>query len=292
MFLVVRRDLSTTIVPGSLFLVAAYAHTRGLENLWELLPYLAWGGIYFFLYVYVFCLGNQINGIEEDRLNKPDRPLPAGLVSLRGAWVRWSLANLAFPSVGFLLGGWRIARWALAWQAIAFTYDFLGLHRRWYGKNLVFITLGTVVLLAPAWELVAETTPVAWRWIAVVAVTIGISFHIQDLRDVEGDVAVGRVTLPVLLGESPARLLLAACVLAFPLVVHVFLMVDGLAWSTVLVIECLLGILNVIVAWRIWFLRTPRADHWTYIIHTYWFCAVLASAIPVLAAAGLSAPES
>src|SRR6218665_4197528 len=78
----IRYDLSTTLVPNLLFLLAAWQSVDG--SLLQLASALSQGAVFFLLYVLTFCLSNQLNGIEEDRINKPDRPLVRGDVSVAG----------------------------------------------------------------------------------------------------------------------------------------------------------------------------------------------------------------
>lgn len=280
----VWRDLSASLIPALLFISGAYT-VRPERSLWDLAGVIGGGVAYFALYIYTFCVGNQIAGLEEDRINKPDRPLPSGLVSLRGAKARWVIANILFPLIAYVLGGVAITRWALAWQMIAISYNFLGLHRHWITKNFVFITLGTLVLMAAAWELVLPLSATAWRWILVISISFGATLHIQDLRDVAGDRHVGRRTFSLAIGDRRARVVLAAGIVALPIITHLFL--TGDSWPSVPVVACELGLatVNFVCASRVLLLRTSRADHTTYMLHTYWFCAVLGSSVVVLPAA-------
>ncbi|KAJ7628920.1 hypothetical protein FB45DRAFT_748815 [Roridomyces roridus] len=51
---------------------------------------------YFVLYLYTFNIADQITGLDEDRINKPDRPLPSGLLSIRETYVRLCLLTAAY----------------------------------------------------------------------------------------------------------------------------------------------------------------------------------------------------
>lgn len=49
------------------------------------------------LHLLQFNVSNQTFSVDEDRLNKADRPLPAGRITLSQAWVlRWALVPLCF----------------------------------------------------------------------------------------------------------------------------------------------------------------------------------------------------
>jgi 4-hydroxybenzoate polyprenyltransferase len=67
------RDWSATMIPASVFAVGAVRHT-GQHSIPSIasdyLVLLLWLATY----AYLFNLTNQIVGIDEDRINKPDRP--------------------------------------------------------------------------------------------------------------------------------------------------------------------------------------------------------------------------
>jgi 4-hydroxybenzoate polyprenyltransferase len=69
----IRRDIATTLIPSFIFTVVAVKYAWPLSGL-ELLCVLGRWGLYFWLYIYTFCLANQIAGVDEDRINKPTRP--------------------------------------------------------------------------------------------------------------------------------------------------------------------------------------------------------------------------
>lgn len=94
-----RYDISSTLIPGLMFMIAAWHHD---QPDWTALPrLLIWGTIYFWLYCTVFCISNQLDSGEEDQQNKPDRPIPSGLVSPKGALIRWVLSCITFALVGW-----------------------------------------------------------------------------------------------------------------------------------------------------------------------------------------------
>lgn len=78
----IRRDLPAGVYPALLFALAARCVVggAGLDGLFALLAC----GAYFWLFLYSFCLDNQITGVAEDRLNKPDRVIPSGRLPLAG----------------------------------------------------------------------------------------------------------------------------------------------------------------------------------------------------------------
>jgi 4-hydroxybenzoate polyprenyltransferase len=277
----IGRDVPLIVAPA-LLMAATALHTTGPHSA------LAWarglGGSVVFstLFLSTFCLGNQIVGVEEDAINKPARPIPSGLVTLRGAQVRWAAAMIALPLSSLLFGGVRLLLWALASEILFLVYDRGGLHRHWLTKNLVCVTPALLALLAGSWQAAAPLTPDAWRWILFAVLTLGITMPVQDLRDVEGDRRSGRTTLSMSLGERPARALLGGLVAVLPVATHFLLIAPlGRGWRGT-ACEVVLAVLNVVTAARVVGLRGMREDHVTYMIHTVWFAALVGSAVIVL----------
>jgi len=244
----------------------------------ELFLDLGRGFFYFLLFILSFCIANQIVGIDEDRLNKPDRPLVRGDVSYDGALVRLVYSQMAFSLVGLWFG---VLEWALLWQLFTFFYHVGRWDQNWFTKGLV-IGVGTVAQLAASCQLVAPITPTIWHWIFMMGGFWTTLVAVQDFRDMEGDRIIGRKTLPMVIGETPSRVILSLGFVILPLVTHIVLMMPaGDTWN-VLLCEVGLAVLCWIIAARIILYRNPQADHHTYMLLTYWYCAVLASAIIVL----------
>ncbi|MBD6619160.1 prenyltransferase [Komarekiella sp. 'clone 1'] len=275
-WLFIKRDYSTTILPALLFIIAAWKNSQ--LSFGELFLALERGFIYFLLFILSFCIANQIVGIDEDRINKPDRPLVTGAVSYHGALVRLAFSQIAFSLIGMWFG---VLEWALLWQLFTFLYHFAGWDKNWFTKGLV-IGVGAVAELAAAWEIVTPITPIAWRWIFMMGVFWTTLVAVQDFRDMEGDRAIGRKTLPMVIGETASRVILCLGFTFLPLVIHLVLMMPAGNTLNVLVCELGLTVLCWIIATRIMLYRNPQADHHTYMLLTYWFCLVLASAIIIL----------
>src|SRR5262249_9751622 len=139
--------------------------------------------LYFWLYVYTFCLGNQLAGVAGDRIDKPDRPLPSGAVSPEGARRRWAGLTVAF----LVVGGWfGVLPWTVLWVLAATMHNFGGWSRHWFTKNCVVMPLGTAAELASAWSFVGPLSSLAWRWVIVIPIIIGVTVSTQDFRDIEG----------------------------------------------------------------------------------------------------------
>ncbi|MCX7860853.1 MAG: UbiA family prenyltransferase [Chloroflexus sp.] len=271
-----RYDISATIIPGMLFVLAAW-HSD--QPNWSALPgLLLWGTVYFWLYCTTFCISNQLAGEAEDRRNKPDRPLPSGLISRRGAWLRWIAAMALFTLVGWWLG---VLEWTLLWQMTLTLHNLGGFARHYWLKNLS-MTLGAIAQLAAAWQMVRPLTPEAWIWLLVPAVTLLSNASLQDLRDIEGDRLSHRRTMPIVFGADVTRVFVAVAFALLALLTHFTLFAPAGLNAGLLLLDVLLAGLCLVIAGRVLLLRTTAADHVSYMLYTYWYCFVLAAAIVAL----------
>lgn len=272
-WLFMYRDLSTTLLPGLVLVMLSWQDSgRSVA----LLPhYICCTVLHMGLSLYTFCLSNQVHSVEEDRLNKPDRPLPAGLINVRGVYRRQVVGNILYLVVGMVLG---VLWFTIAWQVITYCLNNMGWNRHWATKNLLGMSLGAFVLDCAQWQIVQRLSSPVWFYMAAFCVWQGISFLVQDLRDQEGDRLLHRKTLPIAVGDKVARVILSIhfslfSPLLFLLVMYTNASLYGLSGSltgvVILVTELLL---NWFVAFRIWCYRQPAADHKTYQFFTLLAC--------------------
>ncbi|HVJ91840.1 MAG TPA: UbiA family prenyltransferase [Labilithrix sp.] len=237
--------------------------------------------VYFWLYLYGHTLANQLVGIEEDRVNKPERPLPSGLVTVRGTAWRLAFVVVAFLAVGHAFG---VLRWAALWVATFLLLNFYG-HKHWFLKNTVCMSLGTLACLGAAWELVAPMTEISWRVSLTISGFVAVTSPIQDFRDAEGDRLLNRRTLPIAIGERASRVVMSVALVAW-LPVAWALMVrpswsGGLAtWLAVVAIV----VLTIRVAFRLVRVHGPEEDHRTYRLHEYLYVLYAFSGVVFLSA--------
>jgi 4-hydroxybenzoate polyprenyltransferase len=272
----VAGDISSAVVPALLFSLVAWKVDGAV---WEHLPaLLAKNLLYFGLYIYTFCVTNQLTGIQEDQKNKPHRPLVRGLVTPEAARLRMYVSIGLFLLVGAGLG---VFVYALLWLLVIVVHNLATLARHWVVKNAC-MSLGIVVQLGAAWQLVTPLTGEAWRWILFPAAVILPLVSLQDLRDMEGDALAGRRTFPQRYGERFTRRFLGLFFGVLPVALHFALMRPLGARPLVWGCDAVLSLLSLLIAARVLGLRSPAQDHQTYLLLTYWYCALLASALVVL----------
>jgi 4-hydroxybenzoate polyprenyltransferase len=176
-----------------------------------------------FAHAYAFDICNQTLSPEEDARNKPSRPIPAGLLSVKGGYIRWILwwifSPIAFVAMGVPTAAFHLVA-SLAWTFFCYAWP-RPLH--WFWKSLytpvaIFFLLrllnSLLVLHIPDSEMAVHLDGVFCLWLFA-------TIHMQDFHDVKGDRAAGRKTLPIVLSvnqlgylrRSTAALTVAAAML-------------------------------------------------------------------------------
>ncbi|CAG8575415.1 2686_t:CDS:2, partial [Dentiscutata erythropus] len=159
---------------------------------------------------------NQFDDVEEDKLNKPFRPVPSGLVTVKGAQRRLIAFNIIFPIVSYLIGGLPLLISAFIWQAWFVTYKLLDLNVNALCKNC-FSAFGAWIMFVVSSNLIIGTEFKVSKWWGCepcpfklsVVIFVLFTLQVQDFRDQKGDKLIGRKTLPLLIGDNICRWLTA-----------------------------------------------------------------------------------
>ena len=153
---------------------------------------------------------NDINDVEIDRVAHPRRPLPRGLLSIRGAWI------VAVSAAAISLVAATAARLELgAVTSVVLPAMFLysrGFKRFGLPGNLLVAILGSLPFLYGGW---AAGAPRATLSLVALAIPLHLAREIaKDLDDVAAD-AGSRSTIPVAHGTGAARVALMVSLLGF-----------------------------------------------------------------------------
>lgn len=275
----INNDIWDTILPSLLAFFTAWLYS---VHSWKDLPqHLILSLIYACLYIYTFCLSNQINSVEEDRINKPYRPLPTGLVSRRSTIHRIIAYNIIYLVIAYLLGIFWIS---IGWQIVSCLLNIWGWSNHWITKNLFGMTIGTFLLLSAQWAIASPGEGISlntYLYFTFISLWAGASLPIQDLRDEEGDRKMGRKTLTIALGNRNGRLLMIWEYLLISPGIFLAAMLTQVTISelfnqpvsfVIFVVELLI---HWLIAYRLWFYQSPKADDKTYHIFVYLFCSAL-----------------
>ena len=255
-FAVCWRELPG-LAAGLLFSIGA-ARASGLPAI-ILLPRYILLVVWLTFYLYSFTLDNQIFGIAADQIDKPDRPIPSGKVTLRGAKLRWVLATAIFFLSSIFCPS--VVPETIAWLLTTAFLNRTTAGNHWFGKNCIGMSIAAWSLFSASWKIITPATAQSERYVHSFVVSAGLVSHIQDLRDIKGDAATGRKTLPLVFGNVGSRRLLAF--IAMPLQGVVFWHAQDMHIAPVLSG----GILYVFVARRVLQAgRGSKYDHQTYMV--------------------------
>ena len=229
----------------------------------------------------LFDIANQRlpDAVEEDRINKPHRPIPAGRIS---SAVATRLLLFGFPAVfGFCLLWLGSAEEALMLTMFSYLYNDLGGSERYVVRNLLLagmyvtyccgcvrvaigvaplVPVSSLPFLSAVWgyrggsdDISTTTTTLtlnhaAHKWIGVIYLVIFTTMQIQDVKDQEGDRVRGRSTIPLALGDGLARYSIAIPVLIWSIVGPTFWSLGYLGYVAPIVLG--LNVAGRLLYWR------------------------------------------
>lgn len=261
-WLFTRSDLKTIVGPSALFAVSnAAARCNSIEPLTRIPLVIFW----IWMNLLPFDIGNQrsSSAIAEDLLNKPWRPLPSGRLTQKQARI---IMIVAYASAIFASSQTGGLRQCLALIALGTWYnDFGGADYNAVVRNLIN-AFGYLSFISGALEIAlpASLTPFDDRktamWLLILGGIIWTTVHAQDLADQEGDSARGRKTVPLEMGDLPARIIIFIGVPLWSVICLRF-------WAPPAAITCAHLALCTLVAWRTYNLRSARQDSRTF---KYW----------------------
>ncbi|KAF4588475.1 hypothetical protein EYR40_010026 [Pleurotus pulmonarius] len=247
------RDWSTTLIPGLIVATGAVIHTS--LPAWNVVRFVPWVACF----IYFFNLSNQIVGLEEDRINKPSRPLPSGKITVQGAKLRWVIALASFACAALSNGNGHLIVETATWVITTAFLCLTPYGGHWFGKNSVAMGTGTWALLGGIYKTVARPSAMEERFFLVVAIWVAIAIQIQDLRDIDGDTVAGRKTLPIVAGDRRSRWLIS---LAFLPISYAVLWVGGIISMAPITVSTA----HVLLVYRTLRGAKPKYDHKTYMV--------------------------
>ncbi|KAJ7513187.1 UbiA prenyltransferase family [Mycena galericulata] len=201
-----QYDIVSTIGP----VVVVASVLAGIPQLKTLIQGIVWQE----LHLIAFEIQNQIIGLEEDKLSKPTRPLVSGRLTVQTAQkIYWALIVLSL---------WNSTTHGILACSILhlismFAYNEAGLSQYWALKSFI----GSMGYVCYCWGMTVifdHGRPLSRTSITAVVLS-GLIFtttgHAQDFRDRDGDAAIGRKTLAIVLPQSFARWSLMALMFAW-----------------------------------------------------------------------------
>lgn len=220
-------------------------------------------------FAYTFDIANQAFSVDEDLINKPHRPIPSGQMSQEGAYIRWALSWLLFPTIIYVNVGTVAATSLLSWEAWTFLFYVWPKFDNWIARN-AFTAVGAVIQLRLIDSVLAHHVPtfendsslgyVIFSWLFV-------TIHIQEFHDIEGDRIAGRQTLPLLISTRGQIWLRVGTAMVMIMAAVVKVSLAGHHCSSVYPV-CYLGLCLLfstsVLFLRLVMLRHKEADKITY----------------------------
>jgi geranylgeranylglycerol-phosphate geranylgeranyltransferase len=158
---------------------------------------------------------NDLVDVDLDKANSKNRPIPSGLVSKKQAWSFIILTNGA--AIGMLIVTLHLASIILVllmiFLGIVYSTTKIALMNKFVLKNIAiasFYMLCTMLGITSGYgiDLAINNPIVPIHTIAMSGIMIFVCSIINDLGDTKGDKAVGRRTVPIVLGgENTIKML-------------------------------------------------------------------------------------
>jgi len=161
---------------------------------------------------------NQIYDLDIDRVNKADRPLPSGAVSVRQAGVFAALAYAGGLALAATLNAQCLALFVLAaLSTLLYSVPPVRTKRHWLGAQLTIASSRGFLLPVAGWSTVKSVaTAEPWLVGGVFGAFILGASATKDFADIPGDRAGGCTTLPIRFGaRRSVRIIAPFLVLPF-----------------------------------------------------------------------------
>lgn len=182
---------------------------------------------------------NDVFDVEIDRINRPDRPLPSGAVSVVGARVAWATTSIAGGVLAVFLSPWHVA---LAAASIGLLYAYSAWLKRRLLLGNVVVGLALGLTLVYGGMTVGGVGPALVGALFAFLTTLAREI-VKDIEDARGDATVQARTLPLVHGVPTAATvavsMMVLTALATP-VPYLVLQYSGLYLLLVLVTDALL----------------------------------------------------
>jgi 4-hydroxybenzoate polyprenyltransferase len=172
-------------------------------------------------------IGNDLSDVRIDAVTNPKRPLPLEVLPkshYRQIGILFFAASILFSSIVSV----KAMLFLLAYQAIAWIYSMppLRLKRIPIVATALSAAAGISVLLSGYSVIspIPTITPIPFPLLVFLFICYAATIPLKDFKDIKGDRLDGVMTIPVLIGEEYARLLVGgaifACYVISPIALH------------------------------------------------------------------------
>lgn len=183
---------------------------------------------------------NQIYDLDIDRINKPNRPLPSGRLSIRAAWVFTVIAYVLTLVLAWAVapGGRHECFWIVLIAVVAtliYSMPPLRTKQRGMWANITIAIPRGVLLKVAGWSAVKTVVGLEpWFIGSIFGLFLLGASTTKDFADMEGDARGGCRTLPIIYGVRKAAWMIS------PSFVLPFLLINVGVWMGILTGQTLL----------------------------------------------------
>ncbi|KAH7311692.1 UbiA prenyltransferase family [Stachybotrys elegans] len=222
--------------------------------------------------ILIFDMSNQRapESVEEDRVNKPWRPIPSGRITTEQTRRGLLFVLPVAIALNYMLG---VHADALLLLTFCWYYNDIKGNDEVCRDVVIAIcyTLCNKISLQIAIGTDNAISANGYAWIATISAVALSTMHAQDLKDQEGDALRGRWTLPLFLGDEAARAIVSLLVPAWSFACALF-WGNGHYWVSLP--------FGLYLARRVWMKRTPRDDKKSWKLWCLWHMTLFA--LPLL----------
>lgn len=106
-----------------------------------------------------------------------------------------------------------------------------------------------------------------WKWVAILIAVVTTTAHSQDMHDQAGDNIRGRKTIPLVIGDVPARVSIVVGIVFWSIACCLF-------WRIGVLTYIIVGGLAAVVSVRTCVFRSAGADKMTFLLWNGWITSV------------------
>lgn len=217
------------------------------------------------------AMSNQYSpeSAEEDRENKPWRPIPAGRVTMQQTRYLMFISYAVAFSSSLILGG---TAECIALMLQGWFYNRLeGANKSFLARNVLNATAcltfaagaARVACMQSGTELDSRSS----LWFIVLGGVILTSIQIQDLCDQKGDSIRGRRTIPLLLGDKLSRLTISIPIAVWSVLCPAFWGLDPRGFA-------LPASLGSVIIFRLYRYQSVDEDRMSYKLWNVWLTSL------------------
>lgn len=265
-------DLKTIVAPMSAFgvitsLSGSIFATGQSPDAIRIFQRIPWIVFWVWINLLPFAIDNQrrSSSIEEDKINKPWRPLPSSRCTRREAKSAMIVLYAVAILTSVYLGG---LTQCMILILLGWIYNELGgSDENFVIRNMInaagFVAYGSgamAIALGPTGFSLSEG---GYRWFQIVGAVVLTTVQMQDMLDQAGDKARSRKTIPLVIGDQPARWTVAIPTLFWSFFCPSFWRLHAIGYIAPAVVGGL-------IVFRVFSAKSVHGDKVTFRIWNFW----------------------